>query len=350
MAGSLADDLLDWYGRSARCLPWRLPPGSRARPDPYGVWLAEVMLQQTTVVTAAPYWQRFLARWPTVQALAAADEAEVLREWAGLGYYARARNLLATARIVAETGCFPETEPGLRALPGIGPYTAAAIAAIAFDQPCVALDGNVERVAARLFDIAEPLPAARERLRASLRPLLPLSSTGDFAQALMDLGATICTPRAPRCPACPLVRHCAAHAAGTAERLPVKRPRPARQIRHGTAWWIESGGAVALVRRPARGLLGGMPALPGTDWKEKPSLGHPFASGWSRLPRHLVHGFTHFELRLTIEQTCIADRLAQISGQPVSWVPIGRLGEAGLPTLYARAVELVRDNGKDCTE
>lgn len=347
MAGSLADDLLDWYDRAARVLPWRRPPGSKGRPDPYGVWLAEVMLQQTTVQTAAPYWQRFRARWPDVGALAAATEADVLHEWAGLGYYARGRNLLAAARIIASAGRFPDTEESLRALPGIGPYTAAAIAAIAFDQPAVALDGNVERVAARLFAIADPLPSARPKLRDAIRPLVPAGRPGDFAQALMDLGATVCTPRAPGCPACPVAGHCVAGRAGTAAGYPVKAKRRARRVRHGLAWWIEHGGAVALVRRPVKGLFGGMPALPGTEWTDEAPAHHPFEAGWVRQPGTVVHGFTHFELRLSIDRAQVPERVGDVGGQPVTWVPVARLADAGLPALYARAADLVLGQAKD---
>lgn len=343
MAGSLADQLLHWYDGHARTLPWRQPPGSGQRSDPYGVWLAEVMLQQTTVATAAPYWQRFLSRWPTVQSLAAADEADVLREWAGLGYYARARNLLMAARLVAEAGRFPDSEPGWRALPGIGPYTAAAIAAIALGKPTVALDGNVERVSARLFAVDAPLPAARETLRERLRPHVPARRPGDFAQALMDLGATVCTPRAPRCPACPVRAACAAGSAGIAEAYPVKPARRARPVRHGVAWWIEHQSCVALVRRPAKGLLGGMPTLPGTDWQAEPGCHHPFEADWVREVATIVHGFTHFELRLSIDRADVPARFSHIGDQPLDWTPLDRLAEAGLPTLYARAVEQVID-------
>ncbi len=349
MAGSLADDLLHWYDQAARALPWRQPPGGTSRPDPYAVWLAEVMLQQTTVMTAAPYWQRFLGRWPTVGALAGAEEAEVLREWAGLGYYARARNLLAAARVIAAAGRFPDSEQALRELPGVGPYTAAAIAAIAFNEVTVALDGNVERVAARLFDISDPLPGARRTLREALYPHVPPGRPGDFAQALMDLGATVCTPRAPRCRACPIGSACAARAAGTAEALPVKAPRRARPVRHGLAWWIDHGAAVALVRRPANGLLGGMPALPGTEWRAEPIRQHPFEARWIQEAGTVVHGFTHFELRLAIDRVQVPERFSRIGDQPVSWIPLGRLADAGLPTLYARAVARILGASEDRT-
>ncbi|HYU11045.1 MAG TPA: A/G-specific adenine glycosylase, partial [Stellaceae bacterium] len=257
--------LLAWYDRHRRDLPWRSPAGTRA--DPYRVWLSEIMLQQTTVVTVAPYFDRFVARWPDIRALAAASLDEVLHEWQGLGYYARARNLHACARAVVARhgGYFPENPAQLRALPGIGDYTAAAIAAIAFDHGSAAVDGNVERVVARLFAVVEPLPAAKPRLKALATALVPARRAGDFAQAMMDLGATLCTPRRPRCVLCPWREACAARAAGIADNLPARLDKPERPWRYGVVFWLSRGdGAVLLRRRPEKGLLGGMIELPST--------------------------------------------------------------------------------------
>ncbi|MGQ5701350.1 A/G-specific adenine glycosylase [Sandaracinobacteroides sp. A072] len=340
---SISRPLLDWYDHSARALPWRSPPGS-APPDPYHVWLSEIMLQQTTVAAAAPYFQRFLDRWPSIEALAAADDEEVMRAWAGLGYYARARNLLAAARIVAARGGFPQTESALRALPGIGAYTAAAIAAIAFGEPATVIDANIERVASRLFAIHTPLPAARTAIAEALSAHVPAERPGDFAQAMMDLGASICTPRAPRCLACPLRKACTAHACGTPEAFPVKPPKKPRPLKLGTAWWIEHDGSIALVRRPPRGLLGGMPALPGTGWAETEDDSLPFGGQWHRLDTRVRHVFTHFELRLTLATTSVAERLPELAGQQLRWVPRSRILDEGLPTLYARAVRLVLES------
>lgn len=334
----LSEALLGWYDLHARGLPWRLPPGSRARPDPYAVWLCEIMAQQTTVAAVERYWLRFLALWPTVEALAAADDADVMREWAGLGYYARARNLLAAARALAALGGFPETEAGLRTLPGVGPYTAAAIAAIAFGERATVVDSNVERVAARLFAIETPLPTGRAEIEAALSPHVPAGRPGDFAQALMDLGATICTPRGPRCLLCPLQPFCAAQAEGRPEQYPVKPAKKARPVKLGLAWWIEHGGSVALVRRPPRGLLGGMLALPGTGWSEAEAPAYPFVADWHRVPEPVRHIFTHFELQLSVAATHISKRLNAIDGEPLVWTPREALAGAGLPTLYARAV------------
>jgi A/G-specific adenine glycosylase len=296
------------------------------------------MLQQTTVAAAGPYFARVLALWPDVQALGAADEADVMREWAGLGYYARARNLLAAARAAAAAGGFPPTEAGLRALPGVGQYTAAAIAAIAFGQRATVIDGNIERVMTRLFAIATPLPGARTAIATALGPLVPADHPGDFAQALMDLGATICTPRSPRCLLCPLASACAARAEGKVEAFPVKPAKRARPLKTGLAWWIERGDAVALVRRPPRGLLGGMPALPGTGWNVDEPHRFPFEADWQLHPEPVLHGFTHFELRLTLATARIDWPLDDIEGAPVTWMARDRLADAGLPTLYARAV------------
>lgn len=270
--------LLGWYDRMARPLPWRVSPSARAsgvRPDPYRVWLSEVMLQQTTVAAVIPYFRTFTARWPDIESLASAPEAEVMAAWAGLGYYARARNLIACAReVAAGGGRFPDTEEGLRALPGIGAYTAAAVAAIAFDRPAVVVDGNVERVMARVFAVETPLPQAKPELKALAAQLTPAERPGDYAQGVMDLGATVCVPRRPACGICPWVDRCAGRAEGIAEDLPrraEKRPKP---LRHGVAFCaVRDDGAVLLERRPARGLLGGMLGLPGSDW------------GWSRSAR-----------------------------------------------------------------
>ncbi|TPE61113.1 A/G-specific adenine glycosylase [Sandaracinobacter neustonicus] len=337
-AASPTRKLLSWYDAHARALPWRAPPGSNALPDPYRVWLSEIMLQQTTVAAVGPYFERFLALWPDVQALAAADDADVMREWAGLGYYARARNLLAAARAVAARGGFPASESGLRELPGVGPYTAAAIAAIAFNEPAVVIDGNIERVASRLFALPDALPAGRARLAAALAPLVPPDRPGDFAQALMDLGATICTPRSPRCLLCPLNGNCLAHATGQQEAFPVKPPRKARPLKRGTLWWIEHAGEVALVRRPPRGLLGGMLALPGTAWSVEGDMSLPFPADWQLLETPVRHGFTHFELELRVAAAHLPHRIAHIAGHDPLWTPRNSL--AGLPTLFARAAAL----------
>lgn len=336
----LSKALLGWYDRHARPLPWRLPPGSVQRPDPYAVWLCEIMAQQTTVAAVERYWRRFLELWPTVESLAAADDADVMREWAGLGYYARARNLLAAAREVASRGGFPGTEAELRTLPGVGPYTAAAIAAIAFGERSTVIDSNVERVAARLFTIETPLPAGRAEIASALAPHVPAHRPGDFAQALMDLGATICTPRSARCLLCPVADCCEAAAEGEPERYPVKPAKKARPVKQGLAWWIEHGNEVALVRRPPRGMLGGMLALPGTGWSEEEAAAYPFEADWLHLPDPVRHVFTHFELKLSVAVTQAPARLNSLGGEPLFWTPREALAGAGLPTLYAHAVTL----------
>jgi A/G-specific adenine glycosylase len=299
--------LLAWYDRHRRDLPWRAPAG--VRPDPYRVWLSEIMLQQTTVVTVAPYFDRFVARWPTVSLLAAASLDEVLHQWQGLGYYARARNMHACAKaVVAQRGgVFPDDVVGLRALPGIGDYTAAAIAAIAFDRREAAVDGNVERVVARLFAMHQPMPAAKPRLRALARELVPARRAGDFAQAMMDLGATICTPRRPRCVLCPWREDCVARASGFAEDLPSRAEKAERPLRRGVVFWLtRPDGAVLLRRREEKGLLGGMIEVPSTPWREaawddaEAQLHAPASAGWNKLPGTVRHGFTHFPLELTI--------------------------------------------------
>lgn len=300
---ALTAGLRAWYDRAARRLPWRVPPGAGARPDPYRVWLSEVMLQQTTVAAVKGYFEAFTARWPRVEDLAAAADGEVMAAWAGLGYYARARNLLACARIVAAGGGrFPDTEAGLRALPGIGPYTAAAIAAIAFDRPAVVMDGNVERVMARLFAVEAELPAAKAELHALAARLTPAERAGDHAQAVMDLGATVCTPRAPACGICPWRAPCAGRRLGIAAELPRRAPRPERPVRQGIAWLaLRADGAVLVEERPARGLLGGMLGLPGTDWGEgPPDPRPPFATAWRDAGVEVRHTFTHFHLRLRV--------------------------------------------------
>lgn len=332
----LAQDLLAWYDRFARTLPWRAPPGSPP-PPAYAVWLSEVMLQQTTVAAATGYFIRFLARWPTVEDLAAADDAEVMAAWAGLGYYARARNLLACARVVARDlgGRFPDTEDGLRALPGIGAYTAAAVAAIAFDRPAVVVDGNVERVMARLGYIETPLPEAKPALHAVAARLTPSRRPGDYAQAVMDLGATICTPRAPACGICPWRDPCAARAAGDPERLPRRTEKPAKPVRHGIAWLaLRDDGAVLAETRPARGLLGGMLALPSTDWTEAgPAGAPPFPATWRDLGVEARHTFTHFHLILRVHGARVP------TDAPGDFRAAGDL-DAALPTVMKKALRL----------
>lgn len=299
----IAPMLLAWYDRHARDLPWRAAPGTPAM-DPYRVWLSEIMLQQTTVAAVRDYFHRFTARWPTVEALAAADEAEVMAAWAGLGYYARARNLLATARAVTAAGGFPDTRAGLQALPGVGPYTSAAIAAIAFDRAETVVDGNVERVVARLFAAETPLPAAKRELTALAGTLTPDARPGDFAQAMMDLGATICTPRSPACGICPLLELCAARAAGVQGELPRRLARAAKPVRTGVVWVAADSRAVLLERRPPRGLLGGTLAFPTTGW-DGTDLPPPADAAWEDAGE-VRHVFTHFELRLQVLRAALA--------------------------------------------
>lgn len=327
--------LLAWYDAHARALPWRMPPGAGGRPDPYRVWLSEVMLQQTTVAAVRGYFQTFTERWPDVHALAAAPDPEVMAAWAGLGYYARARNLLRCARAVAAAGGrFPDTEAELRLLPGIGPYTAAAIAAIAFGRPAVVVDGNVERVAARLGAIETPLPAARPEIHVIAGEMTPLDRPGDHAQAMMDLGATICTPRRPVCILCPLAAFCRGRALGVAEILPRKAPRAIRPERRGAVYVARRGADWLLETRPAEGLLGGMLAFPTTEWAGDPAPAPPFAAAWRRVGE-VRHAFTHFALRL--------DVMAAVDGgggnpDRGAFQP---LDPAALPTLFRRAHALV---------
>ena len=335
---TIAAQLLAWYDAHARDLPWRAAPGSNA-PDPYRVWLSEIMLQQTTVAAVRPRFAAFVARWPSVEALAAAPEADLMAAWAGLGYYARARNLHACARAVAARGGFPDTEAGLRALPGVGAYTAAAIAAIAFGARAVVVDANVARVVARLFAIERPLPGAMPDLREATDRITPDTRAGDFAQAMMDLGSAVCTPRAPRCLACPLAKECVAHRTGTPEGYPVKLAKAAKPQRHGTIFWAEQHGRVLLVRRPPRGLLGGMRALPTGPWADTPPAlaDPPFSAAWRVLPDTVSHTFTHFRLELALA-------VARVDGHgPIGeWWSVTEIDSAGLPTVFAKAATAIR--------
>ena len=340
---AIAPALLGWYDVHARDLPWRAKPGETA--DPYRVWLSEVMLQQTTVATVRPRFAEFVARWPSVTALAAADDADVMSTWAGLGYYARARNLLACARAVVADhgGAFPADEAALRRLPGVGDYTAAAIAAIAFGKRAVVVDGNVERVVARLFALADPLPGAKPTIRALTDRITPTERAGDFAQAMMDLGATLCSPRNPACALCPLARMCLARARGDPQAYPVKAAKKVRPQRYGTAFWIERDGTVLLVRRPPSGLLGGMRALPTGPWDDAPPglMGAPLPHADWRVARGTaVHLFTHFRVELVL---AVARGDGQSDAVQGEWWPIADLESAGLPTVFAKAARLRRE-------
>ncbi|WP_366125247.1 A/G-specific adenine glycosylase [uncultured Paracoccus sp.] len=325
----IAPRLLDWYDRHARVLPWRVPPG-QGRADPYRVWLSEVMLQQTTVAAVKDYFRRFTTLWPRVQDLAAADDAQVMAEWAGLGYYARARNLLACAREVAARGGFPTTREGLAALPGIGPYTSAAIAAIAHDAPETVVDGNVERVVSRLFAVETPMPAARPRLRELAATLTPALRPGDFAQAMMDLGATICTPRNPACAICPLTGDCDARAQGIAAELPRKLAKKPKPQRHGIAWIGITNSAVLVETRPPKGLLGGTLAFPSSGW-DGSDLPPPAPADWRDIGT-VRHVFTHFQLDLRIA-TASLDR-APARGR---LLPLAEFDPKALPGLMRKA-------------
>ncbi|KPQ06880.1 MAG: A/G-specific adenine glycosylase [Rhodobacteraceae bacterium HLUCCA12] len=311
--------LLRWYDRNARVLPWRIGPAERAagiKPDPYAVWLSEVMLQQTTVAAVRGYFHRFMERWPDVHALAGAPDAAVMAEWAGLGYYARARNLIACARAVsARGGEFPRDRASLQALPGIGAYTSAAIAAIAFDAPETVVDGNVERVVARLFAERTPLPKAKPYLAQLAARLTPRHRPGDFAQAMMDLGATLCTPRKPACADCPVRGFCRAQALGMAAELPARAPKAAKPQRQGIAYIaLRADGALLLETRPPKGLLGGMTGWPCTHWADAPEPAPPVVADWRILPGTVRHTFTHFHLSLRVAVAHVGSRAAPDRG------------------------------------
>jgi len=334
----IGDELLRWYDIHARTLPWRAPPGAPPM-DPYRVWLSEIMLQQTQVASARPYFEKFVARWPDFASLAAADEAELMAAWAGLGYYARARNLMACAQAVVahHGGRLPDSEGALRALPGIGDYTAAAIAAIAFGRRATVVDANVERVVTRLFAVEADLREAKAEIRALADTITPDLRAGDFAQAMMDLGSLVCTARDPKCGRCPISAHCAAYALGSPADYPRKARKRPKPQRYGTIFWAECGGRVLLVRRPAKGLLGGMRALPSSDWTQVPrdSAGAPFAAHWELLDETVAHGFTHFNLELALARS-------EVPAQEGEWWPIDQLESAGLPTVFAKAAAVFR--------
>ncbi|MEP5731566.1 MAG: A/G-specific adenine glycosylase [Sulfitobacter sp.] len=339
--------LLDWYDVHAREMPWRVGPSDRksgVTPDPYRVWMSEIMLQQTTVATVRDYFQRFIERWPTITDLATAKDADVMGEWAGLGYYARARNLLKCARVVVDqhNGRFPTDHDSLLKLPGIGPYTAAAVASIAFDQPKTVLDGNVERVMARLYDIHTPLPAAKPELMKHATTLTPDQRPGDYAQAVMDLGATICSPKSPACGICPWMSACAARAAGTAAELPKKTPKKAKPTRQGTVYLARrADGAWLLETRPEKGLLGGMLGWPGSQWLDT-SIDHPqgtppVSALWQTLPGEVRHTFTHFHLILVVQHANVPLNAEPGVGR---FIPPDQFRPSDLPTVMRKAFDL----------
>jgi A/G-specific adenine glycosylase len=334
-----AASLLAWYDRAGRDLPWRVKTG---RADPYRVWLSEIMLQQTTVEAVKPYFAKFLALWPDVKSLAAADDQAVMTAWAGLGYYARARNLLACARAVAREfdGRFPETEEGLRALPGIGAYTAAAIAAIAFGERAIVIDGNIERVITRLAAIDTPLPKAKPEIRAVLDGMVPEARPGDFAQALMDLGATVCTPKSPSCLICPLSDACVARARGQATSFPVKPAKKGKKALQSLAFVVlDRDNRILLCTRPAKGLLAGMAEVPNAEWSANAATlqAAPIHTEWQRLNEPVIHIFTHIDLRMDI---AVARLVATIPApEGMRWVKVGDLDSEPVPTLFRKAIE-----------
>ncbi|MDO6480460.1 A/G-specific adenine glycosylase [Shimia thalassica] len=337
--------LLEWYDHHARKMPWRVSPKDRANgviPDPYRIWLSEIMLQQTTVAAVKDYFERFTKRWPTVRDLADAQDEDVMAEWAGLGYYARARNLLKCARVVANEkgGVFPDTVNALLELPGVGPYTAGAVSAIAFDKSSVVVDGNVERVMARLYDVHTPLPAAKPELTALAESVTPLERAGDYAQAVMDLGATICTPRNPACGICPWRPACQARLAGTAVDLPKKTPKKPKPIRFGVVYITRRvDGALLLERRPDKGLLGGMLGWPGSEWLENEAPKHqaPIRAEWKTLNGEARHTFTHFHLRLTVKTALVPMEREPVVGH---FLPLEDFSPTDIPTVMRKAFNL----------
>ena len=344
----LADTLLTWYDVHAREMPWRVGPAARKTgvlPDPYEVWLSEVMLQQTTVAAVRAYHLKFTQTWPTVGDLAAAADADVMAAWAGLGYYARARNLLKCARIIVVDfgGVFPRTNNALLKLPGIGPYTAAAISAIAFDQPSVVVDGNVERVMARFHDVHTPLPSAKPELTTLAAQHTPKVRAGDYAQAIMDLGATICTPRNPACGICPAQSACSARINGTAAELPKKTPKKPKPTRHGIAYMArDASGAWLLETRPDKGLLGGMLGWPCSDWGDDPQPDPPLDANWTQATGEALHTFTHFHLRLKVMTATVPNGTNPHRGV---FMPQRDFDPQSLPTVMRKVYDLGKGTG-----
>ncbi len=343
---TFADHLLNWYDNHRRALPWRALPGST--PDPYHVWLSEIMLQQTTVATVKSYFEKFLKLWPTVDALASAPQEAVLKEWAGLGYYARARNLHKCAQVIVSehTSRFPKTEGALRALPGIGDYTAAAIAAIAFGEPAAVVDGNIERITSRAFRITTALPAAKKEIKAEVAKLTPSNRPGDFAQAMMDLGASLCSPKKPSCMLCPVSSFCKAQAEGDMEHYPVKAPKKVKPVRRAISFWLEHDGHILLERRPQKGLLGGMPGLFSTEWKERDDFpekdewltSKPSDDYFKAIDGEAKHTFTHFHL---LTQMVTARATTKHNVENGFWHPLSQIDDIGLPTVFAKIAKIV---------
>jgi A/G-specific adenine glycosylase len=345
-ASGIAPALLAWYDRHHRELPWRTSPSDMkrgVRPDPYRVWLSEIMLQQTTVAAVKPYFAKFVDKWPDIASLAAAEADALMKAWAGLGYYSRARNLKKCADVVADRfgGRFPDTVEALRSLPGVGDYTAGAIAAIAFDRPAAVVDGNVERVISRLFAIDTPLPDAKPAIRAIVETLVPETRPGDFAQAMMDLGATICTPRRPACVACPVNDECAALKTGDPELYPRRVPKTERPLRRGAAFVaVRPDGAILLRKRPDKGLLAGMAEVPTSGWTARIDGGvtlddAPFAADWRRAGE-VAHVFTHFELALTVYVAAVT---ANVAPAGAWWASAAKINDEALPTVMKKAIE-----------
>jgi A/G-specific adenine glycosylase len=339
--------LLAWYDRHRRVLPWRALPGETA--DPYKVWLSEIMLQQTTVMAVKPYFLAFTERFPTVHALADAPTEDIMRLWAGLGYYSRARNLHACARMVVAgfQSAFPAAEEDLLKLPGIGPYTAAAISSIAFGRRAVVVDGNVERVISRLYLVEEPLPQAKPLIRMHADRLTPHTRPGDFAQAMMDLGATICSPRKPSCAICPFLGSCLGQRAGSPETYPRKAPKGDKPLRRGSTFVaIREDGAILVRTRPPKGLLGGMTEVPGTDWsattaRRVDAVGAPFAANWQLVPEAVRHVFTHFPLELSV----FVARVSQTTSAPVgmTWLAAEDIPREAFPNLFRKVLKAALD-------
>lgn len=343
--GNIRAAILTWYDAERRDLPWRSAPGHIA--DPYAVWMSEIMLQQTTVATVKSYFEAFITKWPKVNDLAAADLDEVLVAWQGLGYYARARNLHKCARTVTDehSGMFPDTVDDLLKLPGVGPYTASAIASIAFNRATVPVDGNIERVVSRLFNIRTPLPGAKPEIQANATLFADASRPGDFAQAVMDMGATICAPKNPKCMLCPVQAFCDGRKMGEPSAIPVKAPKKLRPERRAAMFWLENAdGAVLLRRRPESGLLGGMMEFPSTNWREGdwPDLeecesAEPISTAWTCLPDEAIHVFTHFKFLMQVF-VGTTDRIENTDG---IWVHPSDFPKHALPTVMKKVVRHV---------